>query len=809
MKIKKIATVLGSALMIGSSVAMAAAAAYPAPFVQSGAANVAIVVGSNGAEPSDMIAATDISADLAKDLSAQAVGGVTVVTGGETFQLEKSSDNLNLGDNLRSVLTEGKLDDKDMPVLLADGIYEDDNGEEYDYNQKLYLTDKSFTLIVDKDYKDKDPTLGLNYQDGQSVLSYNITYESDVNMTAMPTTDLTIAGKDYYVLTADYNTIELLDTASSTTISEGEKVTVKVGGNDYEVEVSVYDDGAVFTVNGEESDQLTTGDYDKLSDGSYLVAKSVRYSTKESGVSKVEFSIGAGKITLENGNEVKVNSDTIDGLYANISGTDATDDTLQGISFDWLADGDTFLTGAEGYSQATMPLFGAVSLVNGGFDFPATTENTELVSSDDYITLETEILEGSLSLPILYRDDDTSNFTGLGEDSDTVLVTNVTVANSTQNYNLTLDEDTDSYFVVTYIKGEDGYTYAYELSSITEADGETTLSLSGLTGEADVELIGISDYADLDDITLTLVGNGSVGDNNATIEVSTSVSGATVYSDRIVTAAGLMVKLPNATLVNAANTTEYTAAEAMAIAIAGVSNDAIDLVKYNDSTTHEYTTVGLDSSWIMNFSEEDKDGDIADGIAFTATISAADTDGVHVSATNVSEQETLDKDMYIGYVFSDLATKIEMDKSGDTNTFVVLYNGEEVAGDVSVTTGMVSSDSAELGTITVLDSEASKMSGKNLIVVGGNCVNSVAADLLGLSAGASCMADFSAKTGVANGGFLIESFNKDGKVAMLVAGYSAQDTTKAKTYLVNNNVETMAGTKLVGTSATEATVVTA
>ncbi|MAH49398.1 hypothetical protein CMI37_26480, partial [Candidatus Pacearchaeota archaeon] len=95
---------------------------------------------------------------------------------------------------------------------------------------------------------------------------------------------------------------------------------------------------------------------------------------------------------------------------------------------------------------------------------------------------------------------------------------------------------------------------------------------------------------------------------------------------------------------------------------------------------------------------------------------------------------------------------------------------------------------------------------KNLIVVGGSCINSVAADLLGQAA---CSADFTTLTDVAAGEFLIESFDRSGNTAILVAGYNAEDTTKAVTYLTNNAVETAVGTKLKGTSATEATVVTA
>ena len=51
--LKKISTVLGSVLMIGATMGMAAAASFPAPFIAGGAADAAIVVGDAAAKKSD------------------------------------------------------------------------------------------------------------------------------------------------------------------------------------------------------------------------------------------------------------------------------------------------------------------------------------------------------------------------------------------------------------------------------------------------------------------------------------------------------------------------------------------------------------------------------------------------------------------------------------------------------------------------------------------------------------------------------------------------------------------------------------
>jgi hypothetical protein len=130
--------------------------------------------------------------------------------------------------------------------------------------------------------------------------------------------------------------------------------------------------------------------------------------------------------------------------------------------------------------------------------------------------------------------------------------------------------------------------------------------------------------------------------------------------------------------------------------------------------------------------------------------------------------------------------------------------GEQAYANIYVSEGSVSLVS-EVGTLVATDAETAKITGKNLIVVGGSCINSVAASLLG---GAACGEAFTAKTGVSAGQFLLQSFAREGKVALLVAGYDATDTTKAATYLVNNatSLNTAVGTKEVKSSTVVASL---
>jgi hypothetical protein len=761
---RKAVSVLTSAALLGSTIGMAAAVSYPAPF---NAGNSAVVYGAQAAE-SDMIAATSIQSDINTALVSDG-STETTVEGGESFPLMKDTDALNLGQGISDVISSGKLDDGEFPTLLADGLFEGIGDTEYDYEQTINLANKSLELIYNTDLNDKEPTLGFHYDNEEVILTYNITMDSSdrLNFTDLVGQDMTLLGKDYYVLSTDdtnNDDITLLDTASSVVIQEGDSATVVVGGVSYDVSATIYDSGAVFTINGVTSDQLSDGGYDKLTELStgdndvYVVAKDVRYSSKDTGISEVEFSIGAGKIVLDDdASAVRLNGQNVDGLAANVS--------VEGIDLIWTADENLFLTVDD--AEAEMPLFKAIKLIYGGINFPAEQEETELVSSENYITLNSEIKDGDLSLPILYRANTTYNLSGLGEELDYQF----TSSSTTGTFNLTLEEDEHTSFVVTYINGDEGYSYAYKVSSVDETDGTPTLELESLvsggedfTGDDKLELM---DDIDLDSINIQFVGN--ITTENATIQVTTTASSGTVSSNKLVTADGLQVTLP-------------------------VLSDV-----YN-GTDHNFT------EYTMTFSEEDKDSNIASGNSFTAVISSGDTDGVHVSSVSLTERELQsDDDMYIAYVNGQLASKVEMDKSGDTNAFVVKYNDDEVAVDLTVATAEATVSSGEAGVALLMDSES--VSGKNIVVVGGSAINAIAAELVGDVRGPA----FTDATGVAAGEFLIESFDYNGAVALLVAGYDAADTTKAATYLANtdDDVVVEAGKKYTGSSATEATLVTA
>lgn len=806
---KKVATILGSALMIGSTVGLAAAASYPAPFVKSGSSDVAIVVGANAA-PSDVAAAAKVSSGLATELAAQtATGGSSTVEGGDSAKIEKSSDKFNFGDTISGI--DSSLDKKDLPTLLADGTYLDDDNDEFDYKQSIDLGALSLGLFDDDEYARDSPTVGFDVAEGTYVLNYTLDFTDTPLWQDLQTTELPILGKMYYVLsTSSNNTITLLDSAASAELDEGETVTLTVGSKTYEVSARVTDANSVkLTINGQTTNTLDEAETQRLSDGAYVGIKDISYNSKDSGVSSVEFSIGSGKLILENGNDVELNDETIDNLAVTI--TNVSNTQLDKITLTWSAEQDSWITPT---SSIEMPGFNAIKVAFGGMNYPASEEVVVKADGDDNIVLSNFPLAGGAteSINLLYSDG--SNFTIVGKDSNNKLAVS-TNANGT----LTFTKNVDDYFAVTYISGEDAESYLVRATNWDDADyPDNVVDFEYLTASGWTSLdsdVNASDEVEVGGDAVFTVNSVSNESSSATIRVT---AGTNTYFDRLVSEEGLQVLLPyyNQT-AQIGNSTNYSSAAAACTAYSPIAGQEISQL-LNFTATGAYgaaqnQTTCYGNTFVINFTEEDKDDAIAQGNSFNVSVGLDSDSEVYITGVggDGTPYEVGESDKYLSYVTSALNTEISDDQSGDHETVTITYHGGESFADVYVTAPdakvVSGSGSGSLGTVVYTDAEASSYAGKNLVVVGGSCINSVAAELLG---GKLCESGFSDKTGIKAGEALIQSFSRSGKSALLVAGYNAADTDKAVTYLVNNgNKVDTSSAKLKVTSTTEATAITA
>ena len=761
---KKIASVLASAVMLSSTIGFAAAASYPAPFVQSGAANGAIVYGSVSAAAVDMAAATDIvKSDLDKKITV--TGDVSTPTGGESYKLEKTSTKFDLGNGITDVVSATVTDDN-LPTLLKDGVYTDDRNDEFKYTQKLTMSNLSYTMFDDSDYKADTPSMGMKAANGAKIMNYTLDFTDQPLWSHLETTEVTMMGKSYYILDATANTsLTLLDSAEKALIAEGETQTVNVNGKSYEVNVNFVSSTpkAKLEVNGEVTNSLAVGETQKLKDGSYVGIRDILYNSKDNGISKVEFSIGSGKLKLVNGSDIELNDESVSGVQTLL--TSGSTGTLNQVMLIWSADEDSFA--ADG-SAVEIPGFKSIKLSYGGLTASANEEIAVKNGGSRYLELNSfPLKDATVTIPLLYGNS-TGVFNGVGQDSTHLLRTGAAA--------ITFAGDTDDMFVLSWSDGKDAESYVMRATNFKTDNSVDKVSFQVMKGDAwsDVKTdANMSDTITVGNAEMT-VGAISRSAKTVALTVSGNNNFNTLYSKE-----GMKIYLPFAANTSAAGAVNFTA---------GASGNML--------TGHN------GSSFYLVMSEEDKNGNKASGKNLTVTLSWTSDAKAQVGAVSggslTNDLEIGSDDEYTNVIYSALATSYVYDQAGDQDTLKVTYHGEEAYGNFFLTASTATIGGASKIMI-VTDSEVESVKDMNLVVVGGSCVNSVAATLLGSNT-ALCGDDFTAVTKVGAGKYIIKTYTSpynSAKVATLVAGYNADDTKNALNKLVTG-VSTDVGAEEIG-----------
>jgi hypothetical protein len=296
-------------------------------------------------------------------------------------------------------------------------------------------------------------------------------------------------------------------------------------------------------------------------------------------------------------------------------------------------------------------------------------------------------------------------------------------------------------------------------------------------------------------------GNWSItGAGTGTLDLNTTVDGASGDSDVNITIGQLKYALTRAGTVNQSKVYLLDPSSN-----AYILNPAIVLLEEKDeSNLYHAAVVQVGGAGTTN------NGMGVSDIDFTWN-GDADMTGTAYGAAGLQMESNEDlyqmMDQWGTLVTTDESTSDQYTTSvsyPDEQVTALLYLAEESA---SISGGSSGGGGTTVG-VPILDSEVSSVGNANLIVVGGSCVNTQAASLLGSST-PLCGADFTAETGVGAGQYLIETFSRSsGSVATLVAGYNAGDTSNAGTFLTTQTVSTGVGDKYIGTSATSATMQT-
>src|SRR3989344_8580372 len=147
---RKIASALASTAMIGSTVAFAAATNFPAPFVESGAANVGIVYGST----LDLTAVTQISTALSAELASS---GGSVAVSDDAYALFTSSTPLELNKSINSVKT--SVTDSNLPTVLGDSEFSGDVDATISF--QIHPGSNPRVIFAKEPTSSSDPSIGV------------------------------------------------------------------------------------------------------------------------------------------------------------------------------------------------------------------------------------------------------------------------------------------------------------------------------------------------------------------------------------------------------------------------------------------------------------------------------------------------------------------------------------------------------------------------------------------------------------------------------------------------------------------------
>ncbi len=897
---KKIGSVLASTAMLSSTIALAAAASFPAPFVANGGADVAIVHGGANAAYTDLVAVTDISSSLSTELAKQtATGGkgVSTSTTGEVSPLFSSGTKLYINDSInavRTVVTDSSTDG--LPTVLKDGSFSGNVDASYTqtidvgFNPQIIYAGKQPTSDQDPQFLVSTSTTTANY-----IYNATLTFSKAVNLTHADSEgqDITMFGQKFTIASATSDTeLVLLKTAEKVALSSNDpSAEVTIGGNTYTIElVSASDTAATVKVTDSsgksETKEVSENASKKINGVTVAITNADETNLKLSasviaGAEKIKISTTQGS-SVTQGEEDNV----VDGTATTITGgTTAATKIVVSIRAP-NSDKDAILPGAS----LIDPVFGSFKLDFAGLsiknDDAAARENIEVnFNGDDKMEVKFANKDG-ISKSIQYvknftssgaielqRDSDGHNITvfekqDLFKDDYVVVgneengrlirlsqVTNSTTAGTSGDkvqfvdvFSLdTIDATITSDGVGTVSFGGKVYDVKYNGTS-SDAPNWVTLNYPDSTGTAAAVAFPtiqtslgakLAFYEPLKNISLDN-WDGDIGNNALTTvripdgDGYTDITfGATSYSEGTTTAIGVNVTFGSTT--TRLNLTGLTSG-AISSSVSGTIGTLTFNVTSAGETTRNATNIHLknpDAAGNINLPaviiwEEKDDNSLYQALVVTTEPGGDSTDGIGVNdvirtwqadgtwdAISLASNSKIEKEADL---FGTIAT---VDK-GDSDQYkaTISYPGEQVyalayfaeeAAAITTSGGGGGAGSATaLGSVAVTDSEVSSVSGKNLIVIGGSCVNTVASQLLGLS-GKTCGPDFTENTGVGAGQFLIETFSRTGgKVATLVAGYNAGDTTNAAKYLTTQlgKVDTMVGKKYKGSSSTTAELVT-
>lgn len=753
--VKKIVALGAGLTMIGATIMGASAlslADYPAPFVNDdGLFTGKIVVGA-AAATSDVLGAIDISAGLQADAKTVIPGssGTTVTVDDGVLIEDSSGNNLNYGDTTKV----DKIDDNDFPTFLVDGEVEDDDSITYEFEQYLYVGNSTtgFDLLfgeLDYDFYDM-PQLYIDLDasgNPEQILTYVVDFKSsnELNWVGLgDSEDLSIFGKSFTFADITNTTTDLVLYGSDVTqlVTLNDPIDVEIDGETYTINVvgANSDTSSVHvSVNGV-TKAMAQGDTKTIS-GLKIFVQDVFISTVGGESASANLFIGSSEWQLPYSTSWSQiedeNGDDIDGAYVKFTGNrDAIDKIEFAVNYDDLKHNIATTEDADYVELGnafTDSLFGLkVNFLSASEAF-TDGSYVDIKSTGDNIDFTFTNWDGEEYSFELYTKTGV-NLT-LGED----LVMGATAL--TKDNIFILHEDTSTNQPITKI---------YEFTGTDGTDStETEAYFKDLaTGKT----ITVSDDDTLEDTGVTVDASAGVK-NAATLS---SASHTYVYAQN-----GLWVNFTSSS--NALNQ---------------------DIVFDEDEKGNLYEEVaGTPYQVELEYSASDKEINIED-----VTAVGGGTAANIASGNDEGDDYTYYLTKYGTYMQYETDEDTELEIWVPSETLYYRLFLELPTATITSSTGTgngyaVNPIAVGLG---VLDNLAPTLGSTPMIVVGGPCANTVAAELMGNPA--NCVEGFEE-------GKAIIKFYED-KNAILVAGFSAQDTQGASRVLADYADYDLTGTEV-------------
>ncbi|MFH1669501.1 MAG: hypothetical protein ABIA62_06250 [Candidatus Woesearchaeota archaeon] len=835
-----------SATLLGASAARYDLGDYPEPFVQDGVFNGMLVIGDDAA-PADIIGITDIAMSLqfsaaVKETVRLSEGDARIEAYQNAVKTERSGDALELNEWLGDVVE--TLGAEDAEALKSFMVANDKGSSTV--NQYLKLAWGPAALPADGAYakvihtKDEEGVVGdfLWFKDGEEAFQYELEFEegfeADIEATGDSLTDmesetLHILGEDFTITRARWLpatkglALELMGGSIHDLIEEGASRTYSIKGKEYEVTAFIVSDwlGATETsvklkINGILTKELRAGSTETLPDGTVLGIREIlpNEAGEIAGGDLVDMYLGAHKLELNDiyasgtwDGTVKIDGEGIDDAEMMMTYSNSSSSVrLERISYrlytdsrtgdepyirpgdglrDWLDEPQGFLAKDWDirYMGLSRPVTSLISITNSGDDeYRFSFTNTQGIEHS--------------AVKYLY-----SNSTGLyfGDDDDHMVFEMDLTAFTGGDVDADCTIHKNDYFIVGHNTHTDqGVSRVLRLDAIDTDENtiqmtdigtgkEVISTFTELNGSSTGDTINVGGYR-FDFAIWDGFGSGDE-EYRLCVDLNDSNSLTGPHKAFIVTEGGAIIDI-------ATDVTQSSYRQDIGSAI-----------------TAQMTTK---SSNFYEVASSDEDIDV---ILTRSSSGDLDLDGVS-NSSNGFTFESPDDDQNTYYALSNYGVFVkESANSGNPDKMEIYYPTSQLLPQVFVTFDKTMIPEESLGTIEVLRPTRVKLGsavlakqmldidGQNIISVGGPCVNKVSAEIMGLSYPAC-----GPESGIQEGEGLIKLYERGNNVAIIVAGWDADDTTRASRVLADYREQQIAGklkgksVLVTGTSVTQYTV---